>query len=88
MAIIQKAKKKIIDVASDMMSAPARIKAEAAKKKADQDVADIKLVRETKNVDTSDKDYRDPVFRARANVSNMKFEREYSKKMSGKSHRF
>ena len=80
MGIIKKAKDKIIDVASDIMSAPARMKAKKAMIKADQDVADIKMVREMKNVDSSDMDWRDPLFRARANVSGLKFEAEYANK--------
>ena len=62
------------------MSAPARMKAKKAMIKADQDVADIKMVREMKNVDSSDMDWRDPLFRARANVSGLKFEAEYANK--------
>jgi hypothetical protein len=72
--------KKIIDVASDIMSAPARMKAKKAMIKADQDVADIKMVREMKSVDSSDMDWRDPLFRARANVSGLKYEAEYARK--------
>jgi len=43
-------------------------------------VSDLKLVKKTKGYDTSDKDWRDPVFRARVNVaanlpSNIKFKK-------------
>lgn len=72
--------KKVIDVASDIMSAPARMKAKKAMIKADQDVADIKMVREMKSVDSSNMDWRDPLFRARANVSGLKYEAEYARK--------
>jgi hypothetical protein len=72
--------KKVIDVASDIMSAPARMKAKKAMIKADQDVADIKMVREMQGVDSSDMDWRDPLFRARANVSGLKYEAEYARK--------
>lgn len=72
--------KKVVDVASDIMSAPARMKAKKAMIKADQDVADIKMVREMKSVDSSDMDWRDPLFRARANVSGLKYEAEYARK--------
>jgi len=80
MAVVKKIKNKIIDVASDIMSAPARMKAKKAMIKADQDVADIKMVREMKGVDSSDMDWRDPLFRARANVSGLKYEAEYARK--------
>lgn len=80
MAIVKKIKNKIIDVASDIMSAPARMKAKKAMIKADQDVADIKMVREMQGVDSSDMDWRDPLFRARANVSGLKYEAEYARK--------
>lgn len=89
---VKKVINKITDTTSDVLSVPARAKADAANKKADADVADIKLVRKTKGVDTSGSDYKDPIFRARANVSNMKFDREYAqtyaKKMSGKKSLF
>lgn len=80
MGIIKKVKDKVIDVASDIMSAPARMKAKKAMVKADQDVADLKMVREMKSVDSSDMDWRDPLFRARANVSGLKYEAEYARK--------
>ena len=41
-----------------------------------------KLTREMKGVDSSDMDYRDPLFRARANVSN--YETEYAQRMNPK----
>ncbi len=78
--------KKIINKTSDILSAPARAKAQLVKEKADQVVRDIKTVRAAKNIDLSDKNYKDPIFRARANVSN--YENDYAKKMSGKSTRY
>jgi hypothetical protein len=80
MGIIRKAKNKIIDITSDIMSAPARIKAKKSMLKADQDIADLKMVREMRGVDSSDMDWRDPLFRARANVSGLKYEAEYARK--------
>lgn len=86
---IKKAKAKVIDVTSDILSAPARAKAANQMKKADADVQDIKFVREAKGVQDGG-DYRDPLFRARANVSNLKttYEQDYAKKMSKKPNRF
>lgn len=83
---IGKVKNKVIDKVSDMMSYPARRKAQKAMIKADNDVSDIKMVREMKSVDTSDRDWQDPLFRARANVSGLKFraEREALKSLTTK----
>lgn len=95
MAISKQIKKignKIVDVTSDIMSAPARIKANNSKSKADSDVKQIKTVREMKNV-PDEGDERDPLFRMRVNVSNMKtdsqrYSDEYARKMSPKPKRF
>ena len=67
-------KAKVIDKVSDAMSYPARRSAQKSMLKADSLVKDFKTVRENKGYDTSDKDYKDPVFKARANVSNFKAE--------------
>ena len=80
-----KAKAKVIDVASDIMSAPAQARAINAKKKADAQVADIKMVRQFKGKEPVPNDERSPLFRARANVSNMGFEREQAMKKAAKA---
>lgn len=77
--IIKKAKNKVVDVASDIMSAPARIKSQMSVDKANSQIADLKMVRDMKHMEDSG-NWKDPLFRARANVSNMKFEREYAAK--------
>jgi hypothetical protein len=69
-------KKKIIDVTSDILSAYPRYKANKSIKKSNQMVEDIKLNRETKHYDLSDKDWKDPIFRARANVNGYKYDQE------------
>lgn len=63
---------KLINTVSDILSFPARRNAQKAINQANSDVADIKLVRQAKGTDTSDKNYTDPLFRARANVAAMK----------------
>lgn len=67
-------KNKVIDKVSDVMSYPARRNAQKSMLKSDALLKDIKLTREMKGYDTSDKDWKDPVFRARTNVSNYKTE--------------
>ena len=67
-------KNKVIDKVSDVLSYPARRKAQKAILKSDAILKDIKTVRNSKGYDTSEKDWRDPIFRARANVSNFKTE--------------
>lgn len=86
---IKKVGKKVVDVASDVMSGFAPQRAANNQKKVDAQVKDIKMVREMKKVPDGG-DYRDPLFRARANVSNMKadYEMDYAKKMSKKPTRF
>jgi len=88
MAIIdklKKAKNKVIDVASDIMSAPARMKANTQMKKNAQNDADLKLVKETKGVSMKGQDYHNPIFRARANVAVLKYDAELErKKMANK----
>ena len=79
---IKKAKNKVIDVASDAMSFPARNKARKSIAKTNAYLEDKKLTREMKGVDSSDMDWRDPLFRARANVSN--YETEYAQRMNPK----
>lgn len=82
MSIFKKAKDKVIDVASDVIAdnfmgaRKNRQKANRMNQMAD----DMKLVRETKDVSLAGKDYRDPIFRARANVS--AYEAEYANKRS------
>lgn len=73
--IIKKAKNKIIDVASDAMSYPARSKATKSIAKSNAITNDLKLVREAKGTEDGG-DYRDPLFRARANVAVFKVEQE------------
>lgn len=69
--LIRKAGKKIVDVTSDVLSAPARIAADNARVKANGQIAQIKMVRDMKNVPDKGNE-SDPLFRARASVSNMK----------------
>lgn len=77
--IINKAKNKIIDVASDAMSYPARSKAAKSIAKSNAITKDIKLVNQTKGTEDGG-DYRDPLFRARANVAVFKVEQEQKNK--------
>jgi hypothetical protein len=87
MGILNKVKNKVIDVTSDIMSAPARMKSRSAQTKADNEVKMIKMVRESRG--RADKgDESDPLFRARVMVNHMKYESDYAKKMSGKSTRY
>lgn len=79
MAIIQKIKNKVIDVASDIMSAPARISAANKTAKADRIFQDAKTVRDNKGKPDSG-DYTDPLFRARVNNNNDKFDAEQKAK--------
>ena len=69
-----KIKEKVIGATSDLLSYPARRKAQKAMIKSDQIAKDVKTLQDYKGYDTSDKDYRDPVFRAKANISNFKTE--------------
>lgn len=73
--IIKKAKDKIIDVASDAMSFPARSKANKSIARDTAILDDIKLVQQAKGTEDGG-DYRDPLFRARVNVSNYKYDQE------------
>lgn len=64
-------KAKVIDKVSDVLSYPARRKAQKSMIKSGNIINDMKLVNEAKG--TQDKgDYTDPLFRARANVSGYK----------------
>lgn len=72
-------KNKVIDKVSDVLSVVPRMKAKNAIAKADGLVADIKLVREAKGTEDAG-DQSDPLFRARANVSNYKSDLEASQK--------
>lgn len=67
-------KAKVVDAASDVMSAPARSKARNAKKRADAEVAMIKMVRAKKGEPDKGNE-SDPLFRARANVQAMRGKR-------------
>jgi hypothetical protein len=83
---------KIKEVVSDALSAPARSKAKKAMTKASNDVADIKLVREAKGTQDNG-DYKDPLFRARANVAQMvaarpgPYGKDYAKMRSSANNR-
>lgn len=82
MSIVNKIKNKVIDVTSSAIAdnfMGAR-KARNDMAKADQLSKDMQLVKKTKGVSMQGKDYNDPIFRARANVSN--FEAEYANKRS------
>lgn len=48
--------------------------------KVDRDLPMLKLANATKKIDVSDKDYRDPIFRAKATMAN--YETEYMRKRS------
>lgn len=78
--LITKTKKKVIDVASDAMSFPARNKAKKVIAKNNAYLADKKLLKEVGNSEPYPNDYTHPVFRARANVS--AYEAEYARRMS------
>lgn len=77
--IIKKVKNKVIDVASDAMSYPARSKAKKEIAKSNAITNDIKLVNQAKGTQDGG-DYRDPLFRARANVAVFKVEQEQKNK--------
>lgn len=63
-----KAKKKVVDVASDVGSMVARGKADAAEANASESVNARKTVRAAKGVQ-DEGNYEDPLFRARATVA-------------------
>lgn len=64
----KKAFNKAVDVTSNILSAPARMKADASIRKSNQLLEDVQTVRKAKGVQDKG-DYRDPLFRARANVN-------------------
>lgn len=76
---ISRIAKKVQDVTADVMSAPIRYKVAKKMKKDDELYKDILLERETKHLDIGDADYTNPIFRARANVSNFKTKLEQNK---------
>lgn len=63
---INKAKEKVIDVASDIISAPARFKASKSIAKSTRIFNDAKMVKDYKGKPDAG-DYTDPLFRARIN---------------------
>lgn len=71
-SLANRIKNKVTDITSDVMSYPARRSAQVAQAKANKDVSDIKMVRKAKGSEPIPNDYRSPLFRARANVSNLK----------------
>lgn len=73
------AKKKVVDVASDMMTAPQRMAMEANKRNVDTTIAARQMVRSAKGTPDSG-DYTDPLFRARSRVFDSNYEAEYAKK--------
>ena len=80
MSILNNIKKKVIDttstaIANNFMGGN---QAKAQMASDDQLSKDMQLVKKTKGVSMAGKDYNDPIFRARANVSN--FEAEYANK--------
>lgn len=76
--MINKIKKTLKD-AGGTVKAPFQIaKSRKEIKKVDRDLPDLKLANQTKHLDTSDMDYRDPIFRARATMS--RYEEEYAQK--------
>ena len=81
MAILKKIKDKAIDIASDVMSAPARIKAANSIKKSDRVYKDAKMVNDYKGK-PDEGNYTDPLFRARTNNLHDKAEaKEREKKL-------
>lgn len=72
---IKKIGAKVIDVASDVMSAPARISAANSIAKSTRVFNDAKTVNDFKGKPDSG-DYTDPLFRARVNNINDKFDAE------------
>ena len=76
--------KKIIDKTSDVLSFPARRKARNMIRRGSKLVEDLKIVRASKGAEPMTDDYRDPLFKARVNVSNAKFDIEERKKKEAK----
>lgn len=74
-------KSKIVDVASDIMSYPARRKAQKQVLQSNNDLADVKMLRQarqngiTENDIAANRDWHDPLFRARANVMRLRANR-------------
>lgn len=77
--IIKKVGAKVVDVASDVMSAPARISANNSIANSNRIFNDAKTVRDFKGKPDSG-DYTDPLFRARVNNMNDKFDAEQKAK--------
>lgn len=71
-----RAKDAVIDKVSDAISFPARRNAQKSMLKADQDLADVKMVRATRGTQPVPNDYRSPLFRARANVAVLKAQKD------------
>lgn len=87
--IIKKVKNKVIDVASDVMAAPAMIKAHNKMKQADKDVATLKLAR---GYDNSQSDNavmaRTAANFVRDRIKKENYEQEYARRRSGKPNRY
>jgi len=77
---IERGVRKTQDTTSSILSAPARYKANKQIKASDSLLRDIKLERKTRGVDIGDANWKDPIFRARANVSNYKSDLDNKKK--------
>jgi hypothetical protein len=69
-------KNKLIEKVGDVLSYQARRMAQKSILKSNADIEDVRRVAQSRDVDTSDKDYRDPLFRARANVARMKVDQQ------------
>jgi len=72
---IKKVAAKVVDVTSDAISAPARMKANSQIKESTRQFNDAKMVNDYKGK-PDEGNYTDPLFRARVNVQNDRFDRE------------
>lgn len=73
---LKEIKKKFDDKGGDILSYPARRAAQKSIAKSNAQMADMKLEKETRGVEIEPANYTNPVFRARANVAQMKAEQQ------------
>jgi len=78
-SIVSKIKNKVVDVTSDILSAPARYKANKSIAESNRVADAIKMTREAKGAQDGG-DYRDPLFRARATAAAAKVSMKPKKK--------
>lgn len=67
---------KVVDVVSDVISAPSRIRSLRKRDNANYEYEMLRTDRQTKNVDMSNSDYRDPAFRARMEAIRIRSEKK------------